>query len=356
MDYELLMKRCIELAKNAYGCVSPNPLVGCVILDNNGKIISEGYHEKYGEFHAERNALLKLLPSDNPHTLVVNLEPCCHYGKTPPCTDIIIEKGIKKAVIGMRDVNPIISGNGIKKLKEAGIEVIENVLEKECRELNEIFIKNMSEHKTFVAVKTATTIDGKIAAYNGSSKWITSELARNEVKKLRKIYDAILTSSATVIADNPTMEHNNKIVIDRNLQTDFENANIYKSGQVLVFYDKNIESVHLKSVLRTVENKTNINLLPAETNSDRIDLCSVLDEIYKRGIMSVIVEAGGRLNGSVLRHTDKIYQFMAPKVLGDNKGLSCFDFRTAEDISDAEVFKIADIQKFEPDILITYKK
>jgi diaminohydroxyphosphoribosylaminopyrimidine deaminase/5-amino-6-(5-phosphoribosylamino)uracil reductase len=259
-------------------------------------------------------------------------------------------------VMKRRFINTYLLNAFNKKLKEAGIEVIENVLEKECRELNEIFIKNMSEHKTFVAVKTATTIDGKIAAYNGSSKWITSELARNEVKKLRKIYDAILTSSATVIADNPTMEHNNKIVIDRNLQTDFENANIYKSGQVLVFYDKNIESVHLKSVLRTVENKTNINLLPAETNSDRIDLCSVLDEIYKRGIMSVIVEAGGRLNGSVLRHTDKIYQFMAPKVLGDNKGLSCFDFRTAEDISDAEVFKIADIQKFEPDILITYKK
>ena len=178
MNYEKYMKLSIQLAKKGEGKVSPNPLVGCVILDKNGNQISTGFHSKYGENHAERDALLKLKNGEEKDgTLIVNLEPCSHYGKTPPCADLIIERGIKT-------VNPLVSGNGIKKLKEAGLEVIEGVLEKECKELNEIFIKNMSEQKPFVAIKTATTLDGKIATSNGSSKWITSEKAREEVKNI----------------------------------------------------------------------------------------------------------------------------------------------------------------------------
>ena len=357
MDYELLMKRCIELAKLGQGKVSPNPMVGCVVLDAQGNIISEGYHEQYGENHAERNALLNLMNSDKkPHTLVVNLEPCSHFGKTPPCADLIIEKGIKRVVTGMRDVNPIVAGNGITKLKNAGIEVIENILEDECRELNEVFIKNMTEHKTFVAIKTATTIDGKIAAYTGSSKWITSDNARNHVKQIRNMYDAILTSSSTVIADNPTMEHKYKIVLDRELKTDFENANIYKSGTIYVFYDENINPDKPKSILRQIETKKNINLLPCQVNDNKIDLNHVLNKIYELGIMSILVEAGGHLNGSFLNYTDKIYQFIAPKILGDNSGLSCFNYRSVTSINDSVQFKIADVQHFTPDILITYKK
>ena len=197
-QYITLMNKCIELARQAEGMTSPNPLVGCIILNPDGKIISTGYHQKYGENHAERDALLKI---DNAKdcTLIVNLEPCSHYGKTPPCADLIIEKGIKTVVYGMQDVNPIVAGNGLKKLKDAGIEIIGPVLEKECLKLNEVFIKNQIEHKTFVALKTATTIDGKIATQCNDSKWITYDNARNEVKNIRKKYDAILTSSATVI-------------------------------------------------------------------------------------------------------------------------------------------------------------
>ncbi len=357
MNYKDLMKKCIELAKLAEGEVSPNPLVGCVILDDKNNIISTGFHKKCGENHAERDALLKLRNGeDKGGTLIVNLEPCSHYGKTPPCADLIIERGIKRVVVGMKDVNPIVSGNGIKKLREAGIEVIENVFEKECRELNEIFIKNMLKNETFVAIKTAVTLDGKIAAENGSSKWITSEAARGKVKNLRKKYDAILTSSATVIADNPTMAHKRKIIIDRELKTDFYNANIYADGEKFVFYDKNILSNSPKMPSKSFLNEKHITLCPTEVTGNKIDFSKVLKEIYNLGIKSIIVEAGGKLNGSILPYTDKIYQFIAPKILGDNKGLSCFDFRHAASIEEAEIFKIQNIQKFPPDILVTLTK
>ena len=186
-QYITLMDKCIELAKQAQGDTSPNPLVGCIILNPQGEIISTGYHKKYGENHAERDALLKLEDAKD-CTLVVNLEPCSHYGKTPPCADLIIEKGIKKVVYGMKDVNPIVAGNGLKKLIDAGIEVIGPVLEDKCKRLNEIFIANKTQNRTFVAIKTATTIDGKIATFSNNSKWITSNYARNEVRNIRKKY------------------------------------------------------------------------------------------------------------------------------------------------------------------------
>ena len=228
------MDKCIELAKQAQGDTSPNPLVGCVVLNEQGEIISTGYHKKYGENHAERDALLKLEDAKG-CTLVVNLEPCSHYGKTPPCADLIIEKGVKKVVYGMEDVNPIVAGNGLKKLRVAGIEVIGPVLEDKCKKLNEIFITNKTQNRTFVALKTATTIDGKIATFSNDSKWITSETARNEVRNIRKKYDAILTSSSTVIADNPTMAHKCKIILDRELKTDL-NGEIYKQGKIYVYH------------------------------------------------------------------------------------------------------------------------
>ncbi len=343
MDYELLMQKCIELAKLGEGQVSPNPLVGCVVLDENNNIISTGYHHFYGENHAERDALLKLKNNEAQNgTLVVNLEPCSHYGKTPPCADLIIERGIKRVVTGMRDVNPIVAGNGIKKLQEAGIEVIEGILENECKRLNEVFIKNMTEHKTFVAVKSAATLDGKIAAKTGDSKWITSSAAREEVKDIRKRYDAILTSSGTIIADNPTMKHKKKVIIDRLLKTDFINANIYQEGDIYVFYD---ESLYPPDI-------PNIHFIKAPIVNNKIKPEYVLKKLYELGIMSVLIEAGGHLNGSFLEHTDKIYQFIAPKIIGDNSALSAYDYREVKKISDAKTFNVRLIKEFPPDILL----
>ena len=342
MQYNLLMQKCIELAKQAEGQTSPNPLVGCVILDKYGNEISTGYHHKYGDNHAERDALLNLRNGEEKGgTLIVNLEPCSHYGKTPPCADLIIERGIKKVVIGMRDVNPLVAGNGIRKLKNAGIEVIENVLEDECKILNEVFIKNITKNEVFVALKTATTLDGKIAAQNGSSKWITSDKAREEVKKIRNRYDAILTTSSTILADNPTMAHRKKIILDRQLKTNLE-APIYKEGEIYLF----------NASLDMFEG--GINFIKAPVKDEKLDLKFVLKKAYELGIKSILVESGGHLNGEILKYADKIYHFIAPKITGDNSCLSCFDFRKIDNINDSFNFKIAQIDTFEPDILLTY--
>ncbi len=345
-NYITEMNKCIELAKQAEGKTSPNPMVGCVILNDKNEIISTGYHKKYGENHAERDALLKLENATG-CTLVVNLEPCSHFGKTPPCADLIIEKGIKRVIYGMKDVNPIVAGNGLKKLQEAGIEIIGPILEDKCKKLNEVFIKNQTKHKTFVALKTATTIDGKIATQTGDSKWITSEDARREVRNIRNRYDAILTSSATVIADNPTMEHKCKIILDRKLKTDI-NSTIYKQGKIFVFYDENID---IKN-----NGQENITYIPTKTKNNKLDIEFILDKLYDLGIMSILVESGGKLNGSFMPYIDKLYHFIAPKILGDNSGKSCFDGNKIDKISNCTNLIFENSINFPPDILVIYNK
>lgn len=344
-QYDLLMKKCIELAKQAQGETSPNPLVGCIVLNDIGEIISTGYHKKYGENHAERDALLKLDDAKN-CTLIVNLEPCSHYGKTPPCADLIIEKGVKRVVYGMKDVNPIVAGNGLKKLIDAGIEVIGPILEDECRKLNEIFIKNQVEHKTFVALKTATTIDGKIATSTNDSKWITSDFAREEVRNIRKRYDAILTSSSTILADNPTMEHKCKVILDRKLKTNSQ-MTIYKQGKIFVFHSlKNQSSL----------SNNNLQYIYTPIVNNKLDIEFILEELYKRGIMSVLIETGGKLNGSFLPYIDRLYHFVAPKILGDNNGKSCFYGKEVEKISNCTNLNFESVELFPPDILVNYVK
>ncbi len=344
-QYDLLMKKCIELAKQAQGETSPNPLVGCIVLNDIGEIISTGYHKKYGENHAERDALLKLDDAKN-CTLIVNLEPCSHYGKTPPCADLIIEKGVKRVIYGMKDVNPIVAGNGLKKLIDAGIEVIGPILEDECRKLNEIFIKNQVEHKTFVALKTATTIDGKIATSTNDSKWITSDFAREEVRNIRKRYDAILTSSSTILADNPTMEHKCKVILDSKLKTNSQ-MTIYKQGKIFVFHSlKNQSSL----------SNNNLQYIYTPTVNNKLGIEFILEELYKRGIMSVLIEAGGKLNGSFLPYIDRLYHFVAPKILGDNNGKSCFYGKEVEKISNCTNLNFESVELFPPDILVNYVK
>lgn len=342
MNYENYMKKCIELAKNGEGQTSPNPMVGCVVLDKNENEISTGYHHKYGDNHAERDALLKLHNGEEKGgTLIVNLEPCSHHGKTPPCADLIIERGLKKVVIGMQDVNPIVAGNGINKLQKAGIEVISGIMEEECKKLNEIFIKNMTQNKCFIAIKTATTLDGKIATSNGSSKWITSSTAREKVKEIRNCYDAIMTTSSTILADNPTMLHRKKIILDRRLKTNLE-APIYKNGEIYLFNE----------TLDLFEGGVNFIKTPVIAN--KLDLEFVFERAYELGIKSILIESGGILNGSALKYADKIYHFIAPKITGDNSSLSCFNFQKINDINNSLNFKIETIEHFEPDILLTY--
>lgn len=343
-QYIAHMNKCLELALKGQGATSPNPMVGCVILNSQGEVISEGYHKKYGQNHAERDALLKL-PEAKDCTLIVNLEPCSHFGKTPPCADLIIEKGIKKVVYGIADPNPLVAGKGLQKLKDAGIEIIGPVLEDECRKLNEVFIKNHTKKQTFAAIKTATTIDGKIGTYNGDSKWITSDAARLEVRNIRKKYDAILTSSSTVIADNPTMKHKTKIILDRNLKTDF-NSNIYKQGEIYVFYDEKLSAPQNQK----------INFIAAPVKNQKLDIEFILNKLFGLGIMSVLIESGGKLNGSFLPYADKLYHFIAPKILADNSGKSCFEGNLKEKISQCTNLQYENTIIYPPDILIIYSK
>ena len=330
---EKYMKKCFSLALKGKGKTTPNPMVGCVVLDKNGDVISTGYHHKYGENHAERNALLKLNKNQTKGgTLYVNLEPCSHYGKTPPCTDLIIEYGIKRVVIGMKDINPKV--NGIKQLEQAGIEVTTGVLEDEAKFLNRIFIKNMKEKLPYVVLKTATTLDGKISTNNGDSKWITSEDARKEVYKIRKEFDCIMTSSNTVIADNPKMEHKNKCILDTNSRVSTD-SKIFEQGEVFVATRKN----------------TKVN------KNGKLDIKYVLSELYKKGIYTVFVECGGTLAGSMLKEglIDEVYQFIAPKILNDNNGKSCFDGDNINKISQTKQLKIYSSKTIGTDLFVKYE-
>lgn len=325
---EKYMRMCFVLAKKGYGKAAPNPMVGCVVLDRDGNLISKGYHKKYGENHAERDALLKLKNNEaEGGTLYVNLEPCSHFGKTPPCVDLIIEHKLKRVVIGMKDVNPKV--DGITKLKNAGIEV-DFVLEKEAQFLNRMFIKTMTKKMPYVILKTASTMDGKIASKTGSSKWITSEAARKEVYRMRKKFDCIMTSSNTVIADNPSMQHKFKCILDKDLRTS-KDAKIYQQGEI---YIASKENTPLKD--------------------KQLDIEAVLKNLYSKGIYSVFVECGGTLAGSMLKDNliDEVYQFIAPKILNDNSGLSCFNGEDIKEISNAKNLKIYELKQIEKDILI----
>jgi diaminohydroxyphosphoribosylaminopyrimidine deaminase/5-amino-6-(5-phosphoribosylamino)uracil reductase len=348
-DYEKLMKKCIKLALKGQGKTSPNPMVGSIVLDKNNNIISTGYHHKYGQNHAERDALLKLKNGEEKDgTLIVNLEPCSHFGKTPPCADLIVERGIKKVVIGTFDSNPKVGGKGIKKLKDNGIEVITGVLEESCRKLNEIFFTDIEQKRCFVALKTATTIDGKISTSTGNSKWITSDKSREYARGLRGVYDAILTSSSTILSDNPTMKHNIKIILDRTLRTSFD-MEIFKQGRIILVTDKSNQVETMPE---------NVEILRVNSIDEKLDIKEVLRLVYEMGIKSVFIEAGGKLCGEFISKglADKIYHFVAPKVLNDNTGKSCFDGDKITKISESKTFNLSEIKKLGSDYVAVYDK
>ncbi|MCR4881078.1 MAG: bifunctional diaminohydroxyphosphoribosylaminopyrimidine deaminase/5-amino-6-(5-phosphoribosylamino)uracil reductase RibD [bacterium] len=328
MNYEFYMKKCIELAGLSEGYVSPNPLVGCVITDDDGNIVAQGRHEKFGEAHAEQNAIKQAGDKARGATLFVNLEPCNHQGKTPPCSEMIIKAGIKKVVIGALDENKIAKG-GIEVLKNAGIEVVSGVMEKECRKLNEIFFFSLHNKRPFIAIKTATTLDGKIAAQDNSSKWITSDASRAEVQRLRNKYDAVLTTSKTVKIDNPSLtcrmdggRNPIRVVIDRNNELGNEYKVFNNDGTRVIKYSGEINEM--------------------------------MPFLYDNGIKSLLVEAGGTFCGALVAagFADKIYHFIAPKILGNDKSISWVSGLNVKNINEAVNFKIIDIVRFAPDLML----
>lgn len=350
------MRRCLALAEKGAGHVSPNPLTGAVIFDDDFNVISEGYHAQYGADHAERSAILNAQADLKGKSLIVNLEPCSHWGKTPPCADLIIEKGIKRVIFGMIDPNPIVSGKGAAKLKAAGIEVIEGVLEDKCRKLNEIFIKNQTKNLPFIMIKTACTLDGKTASRTGSSKWITDEYSRAAVHKLRNRYDAVLTGSGTVIKDNPLMtcrikngRNPARIVLDTNLKTSPE-SRIYNNdgAKVIIIAGENAPDKKINQY------GGNVKIIKCPLKNEHIDLKRAAALLYKEGISSIMIEAGAAVNNSFIQEglADKLIQFTAPKILSDKEGRGFSEGCIRENISECSNLKIDAVKKLKNDIMI----
>lgn len=353
-EYKKLMRRCNALAKKSEGHTSPNPLVGAVIFDDNFRIISEGRHEYYGGNHAERNAVLDAKEDLKGKSIIVNLEPCSHHGKTPPCADLLIEKGFKRVVCGLVDPNPEVAGQGIERLKKAGIEVVVGILEDECRELNKIFLKNQIKKQPYITIKTATTLDGKIATKTGSSKWITDEKSRAEVQKLRNKYDAILTSSKTVIADNPSLTCRMKngrnpvrVVVDTNLST-FPDAKVYNNDGTRVI---------LLTSKKEAKFPEHVDVVVCPLKNGHVDLKFAMQKLFEMKIMSVLVEAGGTLNKAFIEEKlpDELIQFIAPKILGDKTGINYVEGFERDEISSCNNLTMVSTKKLKNDIMVNGK-
>ncbi|MEI6846747.1 MAG: bifunctional diaminohydroxyphosphoribosylaminopyrimidine deaminase/5-amino-6-(5-phosphoribosylamino)uracil reductase RibD [Chlorobiaceae bacterium] len=326
---EAYMSRCLEIALRGAGLVSPNPMVGAVIV-YNGEIIGEGYHERFGTSHAEVKAIASVADKEllRHSTLYVNLEPCSHFGKTPPCNDLIIEMGIPRVVVGCRDPFVEVAGKGIAKLLAAGIAVTEGVLESECLKVNEAFIKSHTVGLPFVALKLAETLDGKIATFSGASRWITGDLARGEVHRLRSTYDAIMTGEATVQADDAqlTVRHCSgrnpvRVVLDRKLNLSPELKIFNSEAPTILFTSFSCNNLLNAELLK----ERGVKVLFVDEHTEGLDLRQVLKELQKRQLLSVLVEGGSRLSASFIREklADKIYMFIAPKLFGGD-ALSSF--------------------------------
>ena len=354
MDDRYYMQRCIELARKGAGFVNPNPMVGAVIV-KDGEIIGEGYHEKFGENHAERNALKNCKKSPNGATLYVTLEPCCHYGKTPPCTEAIIENKIAKVVIGTLDINPLVAGKGARILKDNGINVTVGILEAECRKLNKIFNKYMSTKRPYVLMKYAMTSDGKIATKNGESKWISGECARSIVHDYRNNLSGIMVGVNTILVDNPNLNARKspfinpvRIICDTYLRTPLDSKVVTTASEIPTIIATSIGDDRCKDY-----EKFGCKILEIPKNGDDIDLRILMQQLGQMGIDSILLEGGATLNYSALSEkiVDEIDIFMAPKIFGGN-GKSPVEGAGIEHIADEIKLRTIEVSKVGEDILV----
>lgn len=326
MAEEQFMKRAIELAKQGAGWTAPNPLVGAVVV-KNGRVIGEGYHRKYGELHAERNALAACTEDPAGATLYVTLEPCCHYGKTPPCTEIIIEKKIAKVVIGSRDPNPKVAGKGARILREHGIEVVEDYMREACDALNPVFFHYITTKTPYVVLKFAMTLDGKIATRTGASKWITGEAARNHVHQLRGRYAGILAGIGTVLADDPMLNcridgaHQPlRIILDSHLRIPMGSRLVRSAKEyplLIVCNESTRDREEGASRIQKLEEAgAKVWTLPEKNGHP--DLNVLMQRLGEEKIDSVLIEGGGTVNEAALKAhiVHHVYAYIAPKIFG----------------------------------------
>ena len=322
---EFFMRRALELAQKAQGETSPNPMVGAVLV-KNGIVVGEGFHRKAGLPHAEVEALRKAGKKARGAVLYVNLEPCCHFGKTPPCTQAIISAGVKKVIVGMRDPNQLMSGKGLRQLKKNGLQVMTGILSKECKTLNEVFIKFIRTGNPFVLLKTAISLDGKIATHSGESQWITGTKAREKVHHIRNEIDAILAGAGTIVKDNPflttrlkrksaVVKHPVRVILDNEFLVPLK-SNVFKNAKtqsVLYATSKKLPVSRRKELTRK-----GVDILILKENKGGVDLQHLLEALGERNITSVLIEGGAEVNASALEAgiVDKVLVFVAPILIG----------------------------------------
>jgi diaminohydroxyphosphoribosylaminopyrimidine deaminase/5-amino-6-(5-phosphoribosylamino)uracil reductase len=347
------MRLALKLAKKGRGKTSPNPMVGAVVV-KNGEIVGRGYHRRFGELHAEANALKACQDRAEGATLYVNLEPCCHHGKTPPCTDMIIKSGIKKVVCATLDPNSQVNGRGIRALREGGVEVRLGISEEEAKKLNEVYIKFITTGLPFVMLKVAQTLDGRIATKLGDSKWITEKDSRRFVHSLRASVDAVLVGAGTVKRDDPKLTIHDargkdpiRIILD-------SSERIPRSLRIIK------GNKNGKTVTATTNRKPNGKLKEKvevwnlkKSRDGKVDLKCLLKKAGENQITSLLVEGGSEVLTSFFKEklVDKIYYFLSPKILG--KGLDSFGDLGIKEISDSIVLRDFELQRFRNDLLVT---
>lgn len=356
MKDEGWMRRALRLAEKGRGKTSPNPMVGAVIV-KDGRVVGEGYHEKAGESHAEILALRQAGDEAREATLYLNLEPCTHYGKTPPCAPVVIEAGVKRVVIGMEDPNPLVKGKGVESLEIAGLDVEVGVLEKECRRLNEAFCKYILKKEPFVTLKIAATLDGKIATRDGDSKWISGEASRRLVHRLRDQMDGVLVGIGTVLKDDPMLTARIKggndpyrIILDSYLR-------IPEEARV-------VETSPRKTIIATTEmapkdkvgrlEKRGICILILDSKEGRVNLKTCLSRLGEMEMMSLLVEGGNQVNGSFFDEDliDKLLLFLSPRLIGDNQALGIFGGKGVRNLKEAVSLKGFRARRIGEDILL----
>lgn len=357
------MQEVIELAARGEGYTSPNPLVGAMVV-KKGEVIGRGYHKYYGGPHAEVYALEEAGEKAEGAALYVNLEPCSHFGKTPPCSQKVIKSGIKRVVIAMEDPNPV-AGGGIKQLENAGIEVKTGVLEKEARELNEVFIKYMTSEFPFIYLKTAQTIDGYLATSTGDSSWITNKKAREVGHKLRHKVDAILVGIGTILKDDPLLttrlpvgegRDSIRIILDARLQIplDARIINQEATAPTIIVAGENSNSAEKEQLSRMDQ----VEVLSMPLNEEgRIPLRDLMRILHDRKISSILVEGGGRVNHSFINKgfIDRLYCFISPKILGGNDGVAVYSGPGPLKIEDVKIMTEMEYKLLDDNILLTGK-
>lgn len=358
---EEYMRRALELARKGEGHTSPNPMVGCVVV-KDGRIISEGYHEKYGEFHAERNALTRCTEDTAGADLYVTLEPCCHQGKTPPCTDIIIEKKIARVFVGSMDSNPLVAGKGVQILRDHGIYVETGILDAECRKLNEVFYHYIATKTPFVVMKYAMTLDGKIACATGDSKWVTREIARTQVHRMRGRYRGIMVGIGTVLADDPMLNCRVeggvdpvRIICDSNLHIPTESQIVKTASDIetiVACSQEALESERKQEKIRRLK-EAGIQIIGTE-GAHGVNLVELMKKLGGQNIDSILLEGGGTLNASALEDgiVNKVYAYIAGKLIGGMDARSPVEGMGIDRMADAITLQNMEIEKLGDDFCI----